>query len=152
MRRRVGLRRTGILGGSRPRMSDKRKALALKLTELRLFVLERDGYRCRYCRANNRALDPHHIEKRSQRPDLLLEALNVITLCRPCHDWTDADPMGKQGRLKVERHGSEVLFWIDYEGRLARQATAFFLSRGTQHPVVENLCVKTEKKVNASAR
>lgn len=124
MRRKVGLRRVGINGGSRPRMSDKRKALALKLTELRLFVLERDGYRCRYCPANNRILDPHHIEKRSQRPDLILDPLNVITLCRPCHDWTDADPMGKQGRLKVERHGATVSFWIDREGKLARMAVA----------------------------
>jgi len=132
------------------RVSAKRQQEALKLAELRLFVLERDGYRCRYCRANNRALDPHHIEKRSQRPDLLLEALNVITLCRPCHDWTDADPMGKQGRLKVERHGSTISFWIDYEGKLARLAGALFLARGTQHPVVENLCVNGAK--NSSDR
>ena len=104
------------------RQSAKRQKEAVALVELRLFVLERDGYRCRYCRATGCLLDTHHIEKRSQRPDLLLEPKNVVTLCRPCHTWTDADPMGKAGRLKVERHGDVVDFWIDYEGKLARLA------------------------------
>ncbi len=111
------------------RVSAKRQQINLKLVELRLHVLERDQYRCQWCRTKGVVLDMHHIEKRSQRPDLVLEPTNVVTLCRTCHNWTDADPMGKQGRLKIDRNGGIVRMWIDYEGKLARLAGALFFQR-----------------------
>jgi len=110
------------------RQSAKRKHEAVALAELRLFVLERDGYRCRYCRARNRPLEVDHIEKRSHRPDLLLDPMNCITLCggpNGCHTWKDnGDPHSPMGRLKYEGSATNGYFWIDREGKLARMAVA----------------------------
>jgi 5-methylcytosine-specific restriction endonuclease McrA len=85
------------------RVSKKRVAINLKLVELRLHVLERDGYRCRWCRANKEPLEAHHVIKRSQAKSFLLDPTNVITLCRTCHAWTDAPYSGSEGRLVIER-------------------------------------------------
>jgi HNH endonuclease len=58
-------------------------------------VLARTGWRCQACGARRR-LDVHHVVKRSQGgSDLDLDRL--VTLCRWCHDQTDAPY--ERGRL-----------------------------------------------------
>ena len=55
-------------------------------------VRKRDGNQCRWpggCLTGDRRIDPHHIAKRSQRPDLKYDVNNGICLCRTHHDWTD---------------------------------------------------------------
>ena len=56
-------------------------------------IFIRDGWMCRRCSAR-KSLTPHHLVKRSQlggdTPG------NVITLCLPCHEWVERNP------LKVE--------------------------------------------------
>lgn len=38
-----------------------------------------------------RAHDRHHIGKRSVWPELVTDPLNVIAICRPCHEEIDLD-------------------------------------------------------------
>lgn len=53
-----------------------------KWQEIRLQVLERDGYRCQQCKSLD-DLDVHHIKARLDGGDDLLG--NLVTLCRTCH-------------------------------------------------------------------
>ncbi|MEU5923724.1 HNH endonuclease [Streptomyces antimycoticus] len=56
--------------------------------EWRAKVYKRDDYRCVDCgRASTRAnrLEPHHIRRKSQRPDLMFDVANGVTLCSECH-------------------------------------------------------------------
>lgn len=58
-------------------------------------VYERDGYRCVMCprtpaaalafRARRLHLEPHHIIRKIERPDLVYEVDNGVTLCNACH-------------------------------------------------------------------
>lgn len=54
--------------------------------EWRKSVFKRDGYACRIC-GNNQSgvLVAHHIKKRKDCPELLLDVGNGLTLCKQCH-------------------------------------------------------------------
>lgn len=48
---------------------------------------------CQVCEAEGRttpAVDVHHIQKVSDRPDLLLDWDNLLSVCRKCHKKLDA--------------------------------------------------------------
>jgi HNH endonuclease len=106
MRRRAGLRASGITRRARlVGRSAKRKALQAALVVFRNEILTRDDHRCRYCRDRRSALDVHHVVKRSQDPGGLLEHDNAVTLCRICHEWTDAAYASRTGRLVIDKLG-----------------------------------------------
>lgn len=65
----------------------------------RAAILVRQRHRCAVCR-RLRALDVHHVVKRSQGGRD--EADNLVGLCRACHDATDA-PAGRGRRLSLRR-------------------------------------------------
>jgi 5-methylcytosine-specific restriction endonuclease McrA len=68
-------------------------------TELRLKVLRRDMYCCRFC--GERAKDVHHIVKRSQGSrERVDRTSNLVSLCRVHHDRTDWPY--RFGRLVIE--------------------------------------------------
>ena len=48
-------------------------------------------------------LETHHIEKLTERPDLLLENTNLICLCRNCHKLADAGMIEKEYLLKLAK-------------------------------------------------
>jgi 5-methylcytosine-specific restriction endonuclease McrA len=58
-------------------------------------VFQRDGYRCVMCpntpaaklafRASRRHLEPHHIQRKIDHPELVYEVDNGVTLCDHCH-------------------------------------------------------------------
>lgn len=53
-------------------------------------ILARDFYRCRRCGAKDtgkRSLHVHHLKPWAGNPALRLDDTNVVTLCRPCHNW-----------------------------------------------------------------
>lgn len=54
--------------------------------KLRIEVFERDNYTCKDCSIQGGYLEANHIKPRSKYPDLKLEASNVETLCKKCHD------------------------------------------------------------------
>ena len=70
---------------------------------VKAFVAERSGGRCEACTMRP-ARDPHHVVKRSAGGADVPS--NVIHLCRPCHDRTDA-PFAL-GRLVIETWGAGV--------------------------------------------
>jgi HNH endonuclease len=86
-------------------MSPRRRAVAADYTAFVLGIKDRDGWRCMYCRTRSGPLDPHHVVKRSQG-GVLMDPDNVVTLCRTCHDWTDAAYASSEGRLVVDTLGS----------------------------------------------
>jgi 5-methylcytosine-specific restriction endonuclease McrA len=57
---------------------------------LRQSVSERDGYVCQWCRVPGGALDPHHIQRRSQGGKDTLD--NLIPLHRQCHRYIHEHP------------------------------------------------------------
>lgn len=82
--------------------------------ELRVQVLERDAYRCRWCGATNRGADLHHVEYR--RGYSYDRADNLITLCRLHHGFVHGTPL-KNGDRITKRVAQLVLFWlIDHPG------------------------------------
>lgn len=66
--------------------------------ELREKILSRDHYECQRCNGHNdlgkpiktvrltRANTVHHIQEVRDRPDLMVEESNLISLCHKCHD------------------------------------------------------------------
>ena len=50
-------------------------------------------------------LETHHIEKLTERPDLLLEDTNLICLCVSCHKLADAGMIDKEylSKLALQR-------------------------------------------------
>lgn len=66
----------------------------------------RERGRCFHCRDPRcLPLDPHHVVKRSAGGDDSVD--NIVTLGRPCHDWTDAPYSGRRGRLVIRALGRE---------------------------------------------
>lgn len=53
----------------------------------RTTVFTRDNFRCKFCDSTKK-LEPHHIHPRRDRPDLVFDLFNGITLCRSCHALT----------------------------------------------------------------
>lgn len=59
----------------------------------RAAIFARDHHTCVMCwkaRSHNRRTkyDPHHILRKADRPDLMYDVNNGVTLCRPCHRKT----------------------------------------------------------------
>lgn len=75
--------------------------------EWRQKVLDRDGRRCRWiislgrqkpgqrCHQRGDSLHAHHINERSQRPDLRYAVDNGATLCDPHHDYAHHTVKGR---------------------------------------------------------
>lgn len=51
----------------------------------RLFVFERDEFTCQYCGQVGGKLHAHHIKPFNRFPELRLDPLNGLTLCKECH-------------------------------------------------------------------
>jgi hypothetical protein len=86
-RRRVGARARARIQAGGPTSVHRDALSRAEWAALRARVVLRQGGRCLFCGAR-RALDAHHVVKRSQggADD---EHANVVALCRPCHDRTD---------------------------------------------------------------
>jgi hypothetical protein len=71
-------------------------------------IYGRDNYRCVRCgrgKRGPRSLHAHHLASWAGNPALRYEATNVVTLCRPCHEWVhSAANIG--GALVVSTHSS----------------------------------------------
>lgn len=52
-------------------------------------VYERDDYTCQFCGTRGDRLNPDHIKKFADYPELRFELSNGRTLCEPCHQQTD---------------------------------------------------------------
>lgn len=82
----------------------KRKRISKEEREWRETVLERDGYRCRWvdpktdqrCGECGPHIQAHHINERSQRPDLALNADNGAAICPFHHDRLHHDLQGRK--------------------------------------------------------
>jgi len=93
------MRRSGIKRGQRlRRQSRRRMRLQANYVAFTLGIKDRDGWRCRVCFGFG-ILDVHHVIKRSQGGGLM-DPHNAVTLCRQCHDRTDAPYT--QGRLVIK--------------------------------------------------
>lgn len=74
--------------------------------KLRLEIKYRDNFSCGMCeiRFQGKELEVHHVIPRRERPDLMLEPSNCITLCKPCHrsiNWHEADYV-EQFKAKIK--------------------------------------------------
>ncbi len=61
--------------------------------QVRLKVLERDGWRCQIC-GRRTLLDIHHIDARARGGDD--GETNLLTLCRMCHQGTHVPMRNRQ--------------------------------------------------------
>jgi len=52
----------------------------------RLEILNRDGFKCRYCDRDTETLHVHHIKNNYEAP-WDVEGVQLITLCEDCHKW-----------------------------------------------------------------
>lgn len=59
--------------------SEEWKAVALT-------VRRRDGYKCRRC-GKHRPIHLHHVKSWAEYPESRLEPGNLVSLCKPCHNW-----------------------------------------------------------------
>lgn len=76
---------------------------------LRLAILERDNYRCRWCGATNQGGDLHHIEYRRGYSYDRLD--NLITLCRLHHGFVHGTPL-PNGDTITKKVAQVVLKWL----------------------------------------
>lgn len=86
----------------------RRKPVTPEEKEWRARILERDDCTCQWpgCGYRSELNHAHHINERSQRPDLELDLSNGTTLCgiegNNHHDYTHHDPVG---RAKAREYG-----------------------------------------------
>lgn len=75
-------------------------------------VLERDGHKCRWPTENEShhrgKLHAHHINERSQRPDLVHDVDNGATLCSFHHDYAHHSVMGRRRAKELGLLGGET--------------------------------------------
>lgn len=85
-------------------------------------VLERDGWRCRWpgCPEEGPQVVAHHINERSQRPDLRLDRANGAALCTQHHDNAHHTVAGRQ---KARRLG--LLGGTTYERAMKEREAAW---------------------------
>jgi hypothetical protein len=76
--------------------------------KLRLQVLERDRWRCRWCGVTNAGGDLHHIRYRRGFSDDVPE--NLITLDRDCHGFVHGNMRNGSSISKEEAQG--ILFML----------------------------------------
>lgn len=83
--------------------------------ELRLQILQRDGWVCRYCggRAPIVPLHVDHIKPRSRFPELELEAMNLQVLCEDCNIGKGAKMFKPKRKGQMSR--TEQLAWLEKE-------------------------------------
>jgi 5-methylcytosine-specific restriction endonuclease McrA len=61
-------------------------------------ILRRDKYQCRICRRYGRlvqATEVHHIQHADERPDLIYDPYNLISLCHSCHEKQHPEKVAK---------------------------------------------------------
>lgn len=84
-------------------------------------VLERDGRKCCWPTENDShhrgRLHAHHINERSQRPDLVHDVSNGATLCSFHHDYAHHSVMGRRRARELGLLGGET-----YEKAMKRRA------------------------------
>ena len=51
-------------------------------------VFARDSYTCQWCEKKGGRLEPHHIKRISEYPELVYDVDNGLTLCQLCHSKT----------------------------------------------------------------
>lgn len=71
---------------------------------LRMAVLERDGFKCRFCGKNRGRLEIDHIEPVRLRPDLAYDPANCQALCPSCHAGKTHAEVGRKPPA-YDRHG-----------------------------------------------
>jgi hypothetical protein len=88
------------------------------------FPSDPDWHHCFVC--NNPQGDHHHVEKRSQRPDLVDDPTNIVFLCRKHHDKIDNDrwtnklidfPDGSIHYVVFDLHGKSMADRVVQQGR-----------------------------------
>lgn len=57
----------------------------------RLEVLERDGWKCRYCRASDKPLHVHHLVYLKNKDPWEINSGFLITFCEECHKTESED-------------------------------------------------------------
>jgi hypothetical protein len=70
--------------------------------ELAKTVYERDGYRCRRCKAKpsmQNKLHGHHVKPWAGNPGARFDLNNLITLCKNCHNWVHSKKNTKREYL-----------------------------------------------------
>lgn len=79
--------------------------------KMRELVFKRDGYKCQECKAKGltrEATEVHHVFTLAERPDLKLDANNLISLCgehhKAMHNHLDSD-LSKLGKRTQRRIG-----------------------------------------------
>ena len=71
----------------------------------RAYILRRDKYQCQICKRYGRmrqATEVHHIVHIEDDPSRALDASNLISLCKACHNAQHPEKMKKPGRYGAE--------------------------------------------------
>lgn len=79
--------------------------IARQSSEYRLWreaVFARNDYTCQFCGQRGGRLNPDHIKKFADYPELRFDIDNGRTLCEPCHKETDT--YGNKGKRKEQLH------------------------------------------------
>jgi 5-methylcytosine-specific restriction endonuclease McrA len=66
-------------------------------------ILKRDNNECQLCKAKgqfSKGEVVHHVKHLKDRPDLVLEDSNLMTVCNACHERLHPDRFGKQENKK----------------------------------------------------
>ena len=92
-------------GGEERKLRQQRK-----WTEKSIEIRERANHLCEVCRAEGiytyKNIEVHHIEKLSERKDLLLDNYNLVCLCEEHHKQADRGEISKE-YLKSLAEGRE---------------------------------------------
>lgn len=103
----------GRCGSQNPRWIDGSSPLRQRMyarsfwKELARRVYARDNYQCCRCgspHAKGHPLHAHHVAPWAGNPDARFDLSNIITLCKPCHDWVHSTKNTKHEYLSPGRH------------------------------------------------
>lgn len=92
----------------RTRAWSRKVTLTPEWAAWRAAVFQRDGFRCIRCprtpaaalafKASRRHLEPHHIQRKIDHPEIMYEVDNGVTLCDHCH----AEVTGNEQKFEAQ--------------------------------------------------
>ena len=98
--------------------------------KMRLLVMERDGFQCTHCEAEDKTLNVHHKVYRRGRDPWAYPDEELTTLCEDCHEELESKLCDLRLALQNENcivTVDEVLGFVN--GRFARELPADFIFR-----------------------
>lgn len=93
----------------------------------RLEIFERDGWKCRRCKSEDKTLTVHHLKYKQGAEPWGYDNIDLLTLCEPCHseeyEWRARAEQDLLDRMRLPGVFAVEMYALAYSIELARMIT-----------------------------